>query len=141
MAAFVDTNILLYALSSANEGQTEKVSVARQLVAGLMEQNGLILSVQVLSEFIAVAMRKGSPPLVAGEVAAVIKKLLEYTVLPIDAALVESALRRMQTSRISYWDALIVEAAIRSGASVLYTEDLHNGTFYDGLEVRNPFVK
>ena len=46
----------------------------------------------------------------------------------------------MEVSRISYWDALIVEAAIRSGATILYTEDMHHGTQYGALELRNPFL-
>jgi predicted nucleic acid-binding protein len=54
--------------------------------------------------------------------------------------LIRLALVRVQQSRISYWDALIVEAAIRSGASVLYTEDMHHGTHYGPVELRNPFL-
>ena len=139
MAAFVDTNILLYALSSTNQGETDKVDAAKALVGELMEQSDLVLSAQVLSEFASVSMRKGSPPLSLGDVSRMIEDLLAHPVLPVDAPLVQAALQRVQKSRISYWDALIVEAAVRAGASVLYTEDLHHGVVYDGVEVRNPF--
>jgi predicted nucleic acid-binding protein len=125
MAAFVDTNILLYALSNANQGETGKVAIARRLVDELSEQDDLIVSAQVLSEFVSVSSRKGKSPL---------------TVIAIDASLVQLALQRVQQSHISYWDALIVEAAIRSGATILYTEDMHHGTHYGFLELRNPFL-
>lgn len=141
MAAFVDTNIVLYAFSSVSEGQPEKVTRARQLLDELIERDTLTLSAQVLSEFISVATRKGKPPLTLSEVTQIVAKLSRETVLPVDSSLVQLALQRVQQSRISYWDALIVEAAIRSGATILYTKDLHDGGRYGSLEVRNPFLR
>jgi predicted nucleic acid-binding protein len=70
----------------------------------------------------------------------IIEDLSEQIVVAIDASLVQLALARVEQSRISYWDALIVEAAIRSGATILYTEDTHSGTHYGPLEIRNPFL-
>jgi predicted nucleic acid-binding protein len=69
-----------------------------------------------------------------------VEDLSEQIVIAIDSSLVQLALRRVEQSRISYWDALIVEAAIRSGATILYTEDMHHGTRYGSLELRNPFL-
>jgi predicted nucleic acid-binding protein len=140
MAAFVDTNILLYALSNANQGETGKVSTARRLVDKLSQEDGLILSAQVLSEFVSVSSRKGKPPLTEVEISRAITELCQYTVIAIDASLVQLALHRVEQSRLSYWDAPIVEAAIRSGATILYTEDMHPGTRYGPLELRNPFL-
>jgi predicted nucleic acid-binding protein len=140
MAAFLDTNILLYAFSSVNEGQPDKVIAAKQLIDELILHNTLILSSQVLSEFVSVATRKGKTPLTLEEVAQIVLKLSRQTVLSVDATLVQLALRRVQESRISYWDALIVEAAIRSGATLLYTEDMHHGTQYGNLRIHNPFL-
>jgi predicted nucleic acid-binding protein len=140
MAAFVDTNILLYALSAANSLEVEKVVTAQRLVADLTAQTNLCLSAQVLSEFVTNAIRKGTPPLPLKEASKIVDELSRETVIPIDASLVQLAVERVQQSRISYWDALIVEAAIRSGATILYTEDMHPGTRYGTLELRNPFV-
>jgi predicted nucleic acid-binding protein len=140
MAAFVDTNILLSALSNANQGETGKVAIARRLVDELSEQDDLIVSAQVLSEFVSVSSRKGKSPLTEIEISRSIAELCEYTVIAIDASLVQLALQRVQQSHISYWDAPIVEAAIRSGATILYTEDMHHGTHYGFLELRNPFL-
>jgi len=140
MAAFVDTNILLYAYSSVNEGEMEKVETAKRLVDRLTLDGALILSAQVLNEFISVASRKGTRPLTMAEIAEVVARLSTQIVVPIDASLVQRALERMQRSRISYWDALIIEAAIRAGAATLYTEDMHHGTRYGDLQLLNPFV-
>jgi predicted nucleic acid-binding protein len=140
MATFLDTNILLYALSRANSLEVEKVAIAKRLIAELTEQANLCISAQVLSEFITNAIRKGTPPLTLKEVSEIVEELSLETVISIDASLVQPALQRVQQSHISYWDALIVEAAIRSGATILYTEDMHHGTRYGTLELRNPFL-
>jgi predicted nucleic acid-binding protein len=140
MAAFVDTNVLIYALVADQEKAADKVNKARELIAGLSRRKELVLSAQVLSEFSSNAMRKGDPPLTLSQTLTHIQQLSKQRVLPIDASLVQLALRRVEQSRISYWDALIVEAAIRSGASILYTEDMHHGTIYGALELRNPFL-
>jgi predicted nucleic acid-binding protein len=140
MAAFVDTNIFIYAFVKSNPVPAHKVTTANALVTHLINQRELILSAQVLSEFTANALRKGNPPLSLLEAAAVVRRLSRHTVIAIDATLVQLALTRVQLSRISYWDALILEAALRSGANILYTEDMHHGTRYGSLEVRNPFL-
>ena len=85
-------------------------------------------------------MKKGKPPLTLDEVTRIVRRLFQCTIFPIDASLVQLALQRVQQSQISYWDALIVEAAIRSGATILYTEDMHHGAQYGALELRNPFL-
>jgi predicted nucleic acid-binding protein len=140
MAAFVDTNILIYALIADELESADKVNAARDLVSDLTRRGEIVISAQVLGEFSANAMRKGTPPLTMEQTRAHVAELRKQRVVAIDGSLVELALERMEASRISYWDALIVEAAVRSGASILYTEDLHSGTFYGGVEVRNPFL-
>ncbi len=140
MASFVDTNILVYALIADIRESRAKVDTARALVAGLIHSSELRLSAQVLSEFAMTAMKKGKPPLSASETLIQIDLLSRQQVVPIDASLVRLAVDRVQTSRISYWDALIVEAAIQSGATILYTEDMHHGMRYETLELRNPFL-
>ena len=140
MKAFVDTNVLVYALSSVNEQEAEKVSTAKHLLETLIAQNALVLSAQVLSEFIWTTSRKGRQPLKTVELALIVNDLRRQRVVSVDASLIQSALGRVEKSRISYWDALIVEAAIRSGATTLYTEDMHHGTRYGALQLINPFV-
>ena len=115
------------------------MAVAKALIAELSKRTNLRLSAQVLSEFVTNATRKGTPPLTLQEASEIVDELSRETVLSINASLVQLALQRVQQSRISYWDALIVEAALRSRATILYTEDMHRGTRYGALELRNPF--
>ncbi|HEY5054800.1 MAG TPA: PIN domain-containing protein [Acidobacteriaceae bacterium] len=141
MAAFVDTNVLIYAFAAEADDANEKVLLARRLLVGLRKESALVVSAQVLGEFATNAVRKGNPPLTLDQATAIVGELAGNSVVAIDDSLVLLALQRVQKSRISYWDALIVEAAIRGGASILYTEDLHSGTVYDTVEVRNPFQR
>lgn len=140
MASFLDTNILLYAFAAASEGETRKAIIARDLIDRLTLESNFIVSTKVLSEFSANAAKKGKLAFRPREVQEIVENLTQQIVLPIDASLVLLALERVQQSRISYWDALIVEAAIRSGATILYTEDMHHGTRYGALQVHNPFL-
>ena len=140
MAAFLDTNVLVYAFADNSSNSIDKVAIARRLIDELSVRTEIILSAQVLNEFSANAMRKASPPLTIHQTSAIVRRLSTQTIVAIDSSLVLLALQRVQQSRISYWDALIVEAAIRSGATTLYTEDLHHGTRYGTLEIRNPFL-
>jgi predicted nucleic acid-binding protein len=141
MAAFLDTNILVYAFAESSTAEVDKVRIARALVENLSRTRELILSAQVLSEFISAALRKGQPGLGLAQISERVLQLSTENVLPIDSSLVQRALQRVEQSRISYWDALIVEAAIRSGAGVLYTEDMQHGAQYGGVELRNPFLR
>ncbi len=131
MAAFLDTNILLYALASASEGELHKAVAARELIDRLTLESNFVVSAQVLSEFAANAAKKGKLVFRPREIEEIVEDLSEQIVIAIDASLVLLALQRVQQSHISYWDALIVEAAIRSGATILYTEDMHHGTSQD----------
>ena len=58
-----------------------------------------------------------------------------------DPLLIISVSQLSERHSISFWDALIVEAALRAGAVELVTEDLQNGRRFDHLTVRNPFPK
>jgi len=140
MAAFVDTNVLLYAFASGIKGSVEKVAIAKKLVSDLIENDEIVVSTQVLNEFTSNALRKGTPPLTPFETSVIVQRLAQEEVVSTDASLIVLAIDRVQQSHISYWDALIVEAALRSGATILYTEDMHHGTHFGPLELRNPFL-
>jgi predicted nucleic acid-binding protein len=87
MAALVDTNILLYAFSKASNGDPAKAAIADELIERLIRSQTIVMSVQVLNEFISVAMRKGRPPLSLDEVTQIVRGLSRCTVLPIDVPL------------------------------------------------------
>lgn len=132
---FVDTNVLLYAVS-ANPAEAGKRQAARKLLAG----SGWGLSVQVLQEFYVNVVRPPTCAMSHADALTAIRELLRRPTVPTDAALVLEALRLKARYRISYWDAAIVAAARALGAGTLYSEDLNHGQDYDGVRVVNPFL-
>ena len=63
----------------------------------------------------------------------------DFPTVQIDNMLIQAAIRRSQASQLSFWDGLIIQAALAGGASTLYSEDLQDGQEFDGLKVKNPF--
>lgn len=136
MAVFVDTNVLLYAVSTARD-EAGKSATARRILDG----DDLVLSVQVLQEFYAQATRPTKPDRLAHESAAsLIESWLRFRVVETTVPLVQQALATAARWRISYWDAAIVEAARRGGCPELLSEDLQPGMNFAGVTVRDPFA-
>jgi predicted nucleic acid-binding protein len=132
---FVDTNVFVYAV---DDGEPRKRDIARRaLVAARYGE--LLLSAQVIGEFYVTVTRKLAEPLSVDLAAEAVEQLCTLHVVPIDAALAKSAIAVSRSSQISYWDALIVGAAMRGGCSVLLTEDLNDGQELGGVRVENPF--
>ncbi len=133
--AFIDTNVLLYAVSTA-ENETDKRAAARKILAG----SNWGLSIQVLQEFYVNLVRPSRCVMTHADAVAAISLLLRRPTAPMDAALLMEALRLKNRFQVSYWDAAIIAAANTLGASVLYSEDLNHGQHYDGVRVINPFL-
>ena len=132
----VDTNVLLYAISSV-PGERDKAERAR----ALLNERDLALSVQVLQEFYVQATRTTAPVPVAHDAAvAFLTALLRFPVQEITLAVLHAALSARKRWRLSYWDAAIVEAARLSGCDTVLSEDLQHGQDFDGVRVVNPFV-
>ncbi len=94
---------------------------------------------QVLNEFVAVAVRKLGMEF--GEIREILSTVRAVcAVKPVDIETHELALDLAQRFRFSVYDALIVAAALRSGCTVLYTEDLRHGQRIEGMTIRNPFI-
>jgi predicted nucleic acid-binding protein len=122
---FVDTNVLLYAASTA-EDEREKALRARDL----LEAEDLALSVQVLQEFYVQATRSTRAQRLSHEQAAgLVEAFLRFPVQETTVALVRAAL-----------ETAIIEAARGLGCATLLTEDLGDGTDYGGVRVVNPFT-
>lgn len=132
---FVDTNVLLYAVSTAKE---EREKSERALA--LLESDDLALSVQVLQEFYVQATRASkSEHLTHHQAVALIESWLRFQVQEINVELIQNALATKARWDISYWDAAIVEAARASRCTILFSEDLHDGMDFAGVRVENPF--
>ena len=137
MRTFVDTNVLVYLFDAAHPAKQER---ARDVIAQLARAGALVVSSQVLSEFYVTVTRKLAEPLPPATAVRVLADLAVYPCVAVDAALVQRAAARTAADQLSYWDALIVEAAVEAGAAVLCTEDLQNGRHFQGVTVQDPFA-
>ncbi len=133
--AFIDTNVLLYSVST-DENEASKRAHARKVLSG----NAWGLSVQVLQEFYVNVVRPPRCAMAHADAVTAIRELLRRPTVATDAALLVDALRLKDRFQISYWDAAIIAAARALGAGVLYSEDLTHGQDYDGVRVVNPFL-
>ena len=134
---FVDTNVLIYAYDVR---ACDRHAVAKTLVADLWRLGRGTLSTQVLQEFYVNATRKIPVPLSRAEARRVIRQYCVWPVVTVVPADVVDASEVEERHQISFWDALIVVAARRSGASVLVSEDLGAGQTVAGIRVVNPFA-
>lgn len=133
---FVDTNILMYAHDAA---AGEKHQVARALVEELWETRSGVVSTQVLQELAVNLRRKAAKPLDARATRDVVSDYLAWHVVVNDGNSVLEALDLEERHHISFWDALVIQAANASGSDILYSEDLSDGQRYGAARVVNPF--
>lgn len=132
---FVDTNVLVYAF---DDGEPAKRDLARELLA--TPNAPLTVSAQVIGEFYVVVTRKIASPLAEGDAAMAVAQLLRLPVVPIDGELTRAAIATSQSAQLSYWDALIIEAAAAAGCDRLLTEDLTHGATIRSVQIQNPFA-
>jgi predicted nucleic acid-binding protein len=131
---FVDTNVLLYAVDTADEEKHLAASVWR---VELWKSRCGRVSYQVLQEFYVQAVRKSPQSADAAE--AEVRDLFAWDPVVIDASVIEAAWRLRERFSLSFWDALIVGAAKAAGCRYLLTEDLPHGQDLDAVRVVSPF--
>jgi predicted nucleic acid-binding protein len=132
---FVDTNVLLYAVST-DPSESAKTARAKEV----MGSRDLALSVQVLQEFYVQATQVTRPdPLSHKQAAGLVESFLRFPVQETNVPLTLAAISARERFRISYWDAAIIEAARALGCEVVLSEDLNDGQDYSGVRVADPF--
>jgi predicted nucleic acid-binding protein len=132
---FVDTNVLLYAVST-DPRERAKAGIA----LSILDDRDLALSVQVLQEFYVQSTRRTKDGALTHEQAvSLIEAFLRFPVQETTLELMQAALASTRRFWISYRDAAIIEAARLAGCRVLLSEDLNNGQDYGGVRVQNPF--
>jgi len=132
---FVDTNVLLYAISADPQERAK-----REEANAILAARDLVLSAQVLQEFYVQATRRSRPDrLTHPQAAGLVESFLRFRVVEITGGLVLAALAARERFKISYWDAAILEAARAADCEVLLSEDLSDGQDYAGVRVENPF--
>ncbi|MES2211068.1 MAG: PIN domain-containing protein [Chloroflexota bacterium] len=133
---FVDTNVLVYAHDA---GDPLKQPVARALLEGLWADRSGVLSTQVLQEFYVVATRKFQPPMRRAVARELVGLYATWSVVQVDVEMILDAAALEESAQLSFWDALIVEAARRARAMRLVSEDLQAGGQIAGIAIENPF--
>ena len=133
---FVDTNVLLYA---HDRSAGRKHEIATELLAELWGSRRGVLSTQVLQEFYVNATRKLPQPITAARARATIKRYATWPIHRIEADDIVRASALERRHRQSFWDALIVTAAWRLQAGILYTEDMQPGRRIGGVRILDPF--
>lgn len=132
---FVDTNVLLYAISRDPDERT-KATRANELISS----RDLCLSVQVLQEFYVQATRDSrADRLTHEQAAALVDSFRRFSVQETTVGVMLAAMDTRQRFGISYWDAAILEAARALGCEVVLSEDLSDSQDYAGVRVENPF--
>jgi len=132
---FVDTNILMYAHDSA---AGEKHERARALVEDLWETRSGVVSTQVLQELAVNLRRKAKKPLDAQVTRDIVSDYLAWQVVVNAGDSILEALDLESRYQVSFWDALVIQAAQVGRAEILYSEDLSDGQRYGSVLVRNP---
>ena len=134
---FVDTNILVYAHDRSTGIKHER---AQRLLEQLWDSANGVLSTQVLQELCINLRRKVRQPLPMEEVRQLIRDYSTWEVVTNTSESVILALEIENRYQTSFWDALILQAAESSGASILYSEDLATGQRYGEIQIINPLL-
>ena len=134
---FVDTNVLIYAVSTAGEDGAK-----HRRALELLSEPDLSLSVQVLQEFHVQATRVSrAGALTHTEAVTFAKALQRYPVQEISLEVMHSAFGIRERFGLSYWDSAILAAARELGCDTVFSEDLSADQDYDGVRVSNPFAQ
>jgi predicted nucleic acid-binding protein len=134
---FLDTNIIIYAYDTS---AGEKHLKARDLLTGLWESGLGMVSTQVLQEFHVTVTRKIPKPLDLATAREIITDFLTWDVVVNDGDAILRAIDVQAKHGFSFWDSMVIAAAISGGAAVLLTEDLSDGQKIGGVEIKNPFA-
>lgn len=137
MRVFVDTNLWVYRLDRRDEHKRRRIGAWLRALAG---EHEIVLSTQVLIELRSVLSRKLKPAFSPADIRCALDALARFEVVATDAALVLDAHELAEAEQLSWFDALIVETAIRSHCQIVYSEDLGHDRRVGGLVICNPLL-
>jgi len=134
---FIDTNVFVYSFDAKSARKRE---IAQNLIGSALEKGTGIISYQVAQEFLNAATRKFAVPLKLADA----KKYLDIVLEPLcevfsSTVLYHQALEIAAEWRLSFYDGLIVAAALQAECALLYSEDMQDGQKIRGVTIRNPF--
>ena len=135
---FLDTNIFVY---SFDRSSTAKLRKAAQLIRTALKTEKGITSYQVVQEFFTAALRRFAEPMKTDDAEQYFNTVFRpLLVIHSSPALYLEALHLQSQYRLSWYDSLIVSAALQANCQLLITEDLQHGQQFGGLRVENPFL-
>ena len=135
--SFFDTNVFVYLF---DQDAPAKQARARRLFAEQGRAGHIVLSPQVLQELYVTVTRKLARPVSQQAALAAITHLSTFTMVAVDGGTVLRATHLHQRASLSFWDALIVQAALEGNCKRLYSEDLQTGRSFGELVIENPFA-
>ena len=134
---FVDTNILIYALDPADPAKRQ---VSADMLRQTISSRTLTLSPQSLNEaYRVLCQRRRLVPVSAAR--GYIKTLAPWAIAPLDAATTLRAFDVEDETGYSWWDSLMLAAALRAGCRLFVSEDLSHGRDVSGMRIANPFTE
>ena len=134
---FLDTNIIVYSFS--DESPAKKAAASDLIKTAIETQKGVI-SFQVIQEFLNVATRKFKSPLKANDADRYLKLALDPICKVYSSMeLYSQALDIMERWQYSFYDSLIIAAALKAECKILYTEDLRHEQKIYSMQIINPF--
>ncbi len=134
---FVDTNIIVYSVDAVDE---PRHSIAVERMRELWKSENGVLSTQVLQEFFVVSTTKIPRPLSQEDARRFVYRLSAWDVVVNNSDSILRAIDIQAEHGYSFWDCLILDAAIQGGAQVLLTEDFTHDRMINGVRVVNPFI-
>ena len=139
MKIFFDTNILVYSYDNSDE---LKHINAFNLISNSIFKESIVISSQVVNEFIVIMTTKVKHPITIDEAAKFITKFkINFEIRETQMEDIEKTILLHKNHKFSYWDSLIIATAINVGAEILYSEDLQHGRIINNLKIINPFQK
>jgi len=136
---FLDTNIFIYSVD-ASPDEKGKRDIARELIKRHIRSGTGVISMQVLQEFYQVSTQKIKVPLSMEDALEYLHYMAVIETVHPDFTMLVSAVYLHKRLKLSFWDALIVQAAAAANCSLLLTEDLQDGLHVSDLIIRNPFT-
>ena len=135
---FLDTNIIIYAYDASAGAKHE---IAQALLVDLWHSGRGVLSTQVLQEFFVNVIQKIPRPIDLIPAKNIVQDFLKWKVIVNDGYSVLEAIDICHKYGFSFWDSLIIEAAVRGDAEILLSEDLSDGQLIEGVTIKNPFAQ
>lgn len=134
---FIDTNIFVYSFDPRDKSKQKK---AKEIIGTALSGHNGIISFQVIQEFISLAAKKFATPFASKEQLAYLEEVLDpLCAIHSSTELYRKAITTREETGFSYYDSLILAAAMEGGCQFLYSEDLQHGHKASGVKIINPF--